>query len=335
MLGLSAIVLAAGLGKRMRSAVPKVLHAIAGRPLVHYPVRAALEAGAGQVVVVASPETYEAMERSLTQSFGAARIRMAVQSPPRGTGDAARVGLERVDTPRVLILCGDTPLVRVDDLRALLSALAGGAELAVLTCQLEDPTGYGRVLRDPTGGVREIREHRDLDDEAQRAVREVNAGMYVADAAFLRAALARLQPANAQGELYLTDAVAMAAHGRGAVGVPGDRLGLVGVNDRTQLVAAEEALFRRIAEAHAARGVTVRGDARIEDGVELDEDVTIETGVNLRGKTRVGRGAAVDVGCVLTDVSVGEGARVGAYSVLTGVSVEAGSRVPPLTHREA
>jgi bifunctional UDP-N-acetylglucosamine pyrophosphorylase/glucosamine-1-phosphate N-acetyltransferase len=330
---LSAIILAAGQGKRMKSALPKVLHPIAGRPLVHYPVKAAVEAGAGRIVIVASPETREPLERDLIKSFGAERIRLTVQSPPRGTGDAARVGLDAVESDRVMILCGDTPLLRVEDLASLTGALDRGALLALLTCKLADPTGYGRVLRDSQGRVLEIREHRDLDNDAQRAVNEVNAGMYVAKTAFLREALARIQPHNAQGEYYLTDVAAMAAAQGGAEGLVGDPEGLVGVNDRAQLADAEQLLYRRIAQQLARDGASVRGDARIDDGVMVEADALIESGVVLRGRTRIGAGASVDIGAVLTDVDVAPGARVGAYAVLTGGRVGPGESVPPLTAR--
>jgi len=188
-------VLAAGQGKRMVSALPKVLHRAAGRPLVHYPVRAALEAGAEHGIVVASPETRELIERDLVAAFGPGRITVVVQSPPRGTGDAARVGLEAVDGERVFILCGDTPLLQGGDLAPLEAALSAAPTLRVVvsSARLDDPTGYGRILRDGAGRVTAIREHRDLASDEERAIREVNSGQYAADVAFLRAALAELR----------------------------------------------------------------------------------------------------------------------------------------------
>lgn len=330
---LSAIVLAAGIGKRMRSAVPKVLHRVAGHPLVHYPVQAAVAAGARHIVVVASPSTRHAVERSLGEAFGADHVTLEVQDPPRGTGDAARIGVVRVDTPQVLILCGDTPLLTVDDLRQLVREREdSGARIAVLTALLADPTGYGRVLRDAAGVVLEVREHRDLLNEAQRAVCEVNSGVYCADTEFLRQALGRIAPANAQGEYYLTDVVAMAAEGGLAIGVQGDPSSLVGVNDRTQLAAAETALFARRAVALAGEGVTILGEARIEQEVVVSGDVTVGPGCCLRGKTRIGQGATLDVGCVLTDADIGAGAYLGPYCVVERAVVEAGQRLQPHTY---
>src|SRR4051812_40449570 len=170
--GLSAIVLAAGKGTRMKSQLPKVLHPLCGRPLVDYPVMAAFEAGADQVVVVTSgqPELTSALEAR----YGKERISIAIQDPPRGTGDAVRAGLGVVEHPRTLVLCGDTPLVRAHDLTSLLQALdVQGQVLSFLTALLEVPFGYGRVLRDAAGAVVEIREHRDLQSDAERAIREV------------------------------------------------------------------------------------------------------------------------------------------------------------------
>ena len=326
---LTAIVLAAGLGKRMKSTLPKVLHSCAGRPLVEYPVRAAFEAGAGRVVVVASPETRDPIQRDLAAEYGADRVLVTVQHPPRGTGDAARVGLQAVSSARVLILCGDTPLLTADDLGSLVAAQAG-SPLAVLGAVLEDPTGYGRIVRDERGRVTEIREHRDCTDE-QRAVREVNAGVYAVDVAFLRASLGRLTPSNAQGEYYLTDVVAMAAESGGAVGVVGSRDSLLGVNDRWQLAEAEALLFARVARGHAEAGVTVRPGACIEDTVTFAGDATVGANVHLRGATRVGVGATIDVGCVVTDAVIGDGAALGPFTIVHRGEVAAGVRTEPHT----
>jgi bifunctional UDP-N-acetylglucosamine pyrophosphorylase/glucosamine-1-phosphate N-acetyltransferase len=255
---------------------------------------------------------------------------MAVQNPPRGTGDAARVGVELVTADRVLILCGDTPLLTPADLRPLASALEAteSARLAVLSAILDDPTGYGRILRDESGNVTEIREHRDCSEE-QRTVHEVNAGVYVVETPFLREALTRLSPSNAQGEYYLTDVVAMAHGDGGAVGVVGSRDSLLGVNDRSQLAEAEALLYARIAREHAKNGVTVRAGACIEDTVTFAGEATVGANAFLRGETRVGRGAVIDIGCVVTDATVSEGAKLGPYTV-----VQPGAEVGPRVQTE-
>jgi bifunctional UDP-N-acetylglucosamine pyrophosphorylase / glucosamine-1-phosphate N-acetyltransferase len=331
----AAVILAAGQGTRMKSALPKVLHPLAGRPLVHYPVRAAIDAGCAEVVVVVGHGRGD-VEKYLAAAFGT-RVTTAVQAEQRGTGDAARAGLEKVGPwiERVLVFYGDVPLLAAGDLEPVASRLDGDKEvgLALATCEVEDPGGYGRVLRDEGGRVVEIREERDLRSPAERAVREINPGIYAAAAPLVREALASLQPNNAQGELYLTDVVSFVARrGLEVAAVPSRADVLVGVNDRQQLLEAERAMHERVARTWRKAGVTIRDGARVDDGVELAPDVTIETGAVLRGKTRLARGVLVDVGCVLTNVTVEEGAVLKPYSVLADSTVGARAQVGPFTH---
>jgi bifunctional UDP-N-acetylglucosamine pyrophosphorylase / glucosamine-1-phosphate N-acetyltransferase len=332
MSGLTALVLAAGLGKRMKSRLPKILHPAAGRPLVHYPIRAAFAAGAERVVVVTSPDCKELIDAHTRVAFESGTVTSVVQHPPRGTGDAARVGLEALGSSasRVLVLCGDTPLLDPEDLKRVLVALgADGVALAMLSCDLDDPRGYGRVLRDAHGRVAEIREDRDLEPEARLREKEVNAGVYAMSAEVLRNGIATLGTNNAQGEYYLTDIVAFGARTARVVAIKGSPDALVGVNDRVQLAEAEELLVRRIADRHRLAGVTVRAGARIDDTVEIGQDARIEAGVELRGKTSVGGGATVDTGCVVTDSSIGEGAVVLPYSVMNESAVGARTQIGP------
>ncbi len=330
----AAIVLAAGLGKRMKSDLYKVLHPIAGHPLVYYPVRAAVEAGAVEVVVVASQDTLGPVRDYLEARFPDQTIVLTVQEAPRGTGDAARVGLAALstDAERVVLLCGDTPLIQQDDIQPLLRKLDEGSDLAFATCVLADPSGYGRVLRTQAGDVTAIREDADLAPE-ERQVTEINAGLYAGSRPILEQAVARLEDGNAQGEFYLTDIVEFIASGGGkAAGLPGSPDVMVGVNHRGQLAVAEETMYRRIADGHRQAGVTVRGDARIDDGVGIEADATIEAGVRLRGTTQVGAGTLVDVGCVLTDTSVGRDVLLKPYSVSTESVIEDGAQVGPFAH---
>jgi bifunctional UDP-N-acetylglucosamine pyrophosphorylase/glucosamine-1-phosphate N-acetyltransferase len=334
MSNLTAVVLAAGQGTRMKSALSKVLHPIAGRPLVYYSIRAALDAGASRVIVVVNPSSRAAIEGYAAREFGDQVVRTAVQEVPRGTGDAARVGLEAVDEERVLILCGDTPLLIGSDLSALVNALDAEPklEIAFMTCIVADPTGYGRILRSAEGKVRAIREQKDLAHDAERAVREINAGVYAARTLSLRAALGKIQPSNAQGEYYLTDTVAIAAQGGGAHAVIGDARALVGVNDRAQLSQAEDVLYARIAERHGKQGVTVHGAARIDDSVSIEHDANIEAGVVLRGATKIGPGARIDVGCVISDSVIAENAVIKPYSVIVSSQVGAAAQIGPFAH---
>ncbi len=328
---LTAVILAAGLGTRMKSPLPKVMHPIAGRPLVHYAVRAAFDAGVERAVVVTSGR--QEIDDSLKREFGE-RIVTVVQDPPRGTGDAARIGLSQVSSERVLILCGDTPLVRAEELAALVAALdvPGAGELSVMTCALDDPAGYGRILRDSTGRVLEIREQRDLKTPEEHATREVNAGMYAGTTEAVRRALGLVQPNNSQGEYYLTDVIALLASSSRVTGVHGHPDALLGVNDRSQLAQAEELILQRIRTRHAKNGVTVRGTPRIDDSVEIGVDALIDDGVSLRGQTRIGSRTVVDVGCVIADSSVGEGALIKPYTVITSSNVGHGAQLGPFAH---
>jgi bifunctional UDP-N-acetylglucosamine pyrophosphorylase/glucosamine-1-phosphate N-acetyltransferase len=335
----AAVILAAGHGTRMKSATPKVLHAVAGRPLVHYPVRAALEAGCGEVVVVVG-HGRGGVEEYLRRVFGD-RVKTAVQAEQRGTGDAARAGLEAVSASAevALVFYGDVPLLVADDLLAVVDAFRAapaGFGLAMATCEVASPAGYGRVLRDATGEIREIREQKDLRTDEERSTREINPGIFAAPIASLREALAALEPNNAQKELYLTDIVSYgAARGRRTVGVRARAEILVGVNDRHQLVEAEAMMHAQIARKWALAGVTVRPGSRIDDAVVLEEDALIETGVVLRGETRVGRGAVIDVGSVVTDSIIGTGVTVKPYSVVTLSRVAAHAQVGPFSHLRA
>jgi bifunctional UDP-N-acetylglucosamine pyrophosphorylase / glucosamine-1-phosphate N-acetyltransferase len=328
----TAIVLAAGQGTRMKSARPKVLHELCGRPMIHYVVEAALTAGAEEVIAVVG-HGREEVTAYLAAAFGP-RVRTVVQETQRGTGDAVRYALPLLppNADRVFLLCGDTPLLDPAELRNLLPALGPDTALAFLTVHVDDPTGYGRILRDAAGRVTRIREHKDASAE-ERAVREVNPGVYLARAAFLREAIARLAPDNAQGELYLTDVVESAARAGGAVTVLArDAVRLAGINDRAQLAAAEDVLYGRIADRLRRGGATIRTSARIDAGVVVEADAVVEHAVVLRGATRIGAGARVDVGSVLTSVTVAPGAVLKPYSVAADSTIGEAAQVGPFSH---
>jgi bifunctional UDP-N-acetylglucosamine pyrophosphorylase/glucosamine-1-phosphate N-acetyltransferase len=337
----SAVVLAAGKGTRMKSARPKVLHAIAGRPMIHYPVRAALEAGADHVVVVVG-HGREAVEAYLRGAFGD-RVEIAVQAEQKGTGHAVQMALPALlarssaanADARVLVLAGDTPLLSAAEVRVLFEAgdQDPKAPLAMLTARLDDAHGYGRILRDAAGHVIGVREQVDCTPE-HRAIREWNPAVYAIRLDFLAKHLPNLQPNNAQGELYLTDLVARAAAEGGVLDRAVDASSVEGINDRAQLAALDRRMLLAIARRHQLAGVTVREPAGVEihDGVEIAPDATIERGVVLRGKTTIGADAVIDVGCVLTDVIVDEGANVKPYSVASESRIGKRAQVGPFTH---
>lgn len=332
---MAAVLLAAGQGTRMKSARPKVMHELCGRPMIHYVVEAAQAAGALDVIAVVG-HGREEVTAYLKRAFGD-RVHTALQEQQRGTGDAARCGLSVLPegADLVLILYGDTPLLEAADLALLapaLSAAGPSAQVAMLTADVPDPTGYGRILRDEGGRVTGVREQRDCTPE-QAALREINAGVYLARADFLREALADLTPGNAQGELYLTDIIEAAAKRGGAAGVKvKDPASLAGINDRAQLAAAEEVLFDRIANAHRRAGATIRASARINAGVIIEPEATIEHGVVLRGATHIKGGALIDVGSVLTDTLVEAGANVKPYSVCTSSTIGDQAQIGPFSH---
>jgi len=342
----TALILAAGQGTRMKSTLPKVLHPVAGRPLVHYPVRAALEAGCGEVVVVVG-HGRERLEGYLSEGFGASatgipeawkgRVKTAVQKEQRGTGDAARAGLDAVrpEAERVLIFYGDVPLLTARDVAAVATALDEdpAAAVSIATCTTSDPFGYGRVMRDERGHIVEIREQKDLKNDAERAIKEWNPGIYAATVAFLKEALASLKPNNVQGEYYLTDIVRFAAQrGQRVIGVASNAAVMDGINDRAQLAKCERAMIERLLEQHRVAGVTVRDGARIEYGVVIAKDAVVESFAVLRGSTRVGSGAVIDVGCVLTNADIGEGVTLKPYSVVTDSIVRARAQIGPFSH---
>jgi bifunctional UDP-N-acetylglucosamine pyrophosphorylase/glucosamine-1-phosphate N-acetyltransferase len=332
--GLSAVILAAGQGTRMKSKKAKVLHALCGRPMIHHVVDAALASGAGDVVVVVGFDG-ESVRAKLSSTFGE-RARTAEQAEQKGTGHAVACAVPSLPEAAslVMVLCGDTPLLKAEDLRTLLGAIAKepSAPMAMLTTRVEDPTGYGRILRGPDGRVTAIREHRDATP-TEREIREINPGVYVVRRAFLEEALAGLRANNAQGELYFTDAVAAAATKGGTLAVEvGDPASLAGINDRAQLAAAEEALYARIADGLRRAGATIATGARIDAGVTVEAEAHIGPGVVLRGATRIGEGAHIDVGAVLTDVTVEASANVLPYTVATRSSIGARAQVGPFSH---
>ncbi len=329
---LAAVVLAAGKGTRMKSRRAKVLHEACGRPLGWYPVQAALAAGADPVVVVVGHQADE-VQAALAAALGDAPVRFARQEQQLGTAHAvlaAKAALAGHRGP-VAILSGDTPLLRAETLRAVVDGAAGAA-LAFATMTLEAPRGSGRIVRDARGKPVRVVEEKDAT-EAERALREVNAGLYCADAAFLWEMLGQIGSENAQREYYLPDLVALAARGAGAVAVAVPPEEAEGVNDREQLARAARALTARAASALMREGVTIEDPARFDCdvGVEVAADVVIEPNVRLRGRTRIGAGCRIGQGSVLTDVVLGEGVTVNAYSVLDGSTVARGAIVGPFS----
>jgi bifunctional UDP-N-acetylglucosamine pyrophosphorylase/glucosamine-1-phosphate N-acetyltransferase len=314
----STIVLAAGEGTRMRSRTPKVLHRVAGRSLVEHAVRAAAGVGPEHLVVVIG-HGRDAVAGHLA---GVAEeldrpVLTAVQEQQNGTGHAVSCALDALPgrlTGTVVVTYGDAPLLDTETLSGLLveHEQAGNA-VTVLTASLADPTGYGRIVRDADGAVSAIVEQKDAT-EAQRAITEINSGVYAFDAAVLLDGLSRISTDNSQGELYLTDVLGIARGDGlrvGAVVCPDPWL-VEGVNDRVQLAKVGAELNRRLVERWMRAGVTVIDPATtwLDAGVELARDVLIEPGVQLRGHTTIAEGAVIGPDSTLTDMRIGAGATV-------------------------
>ena len=316
---LAAVVLCAGKGTRMKSDRAKVLHPILGRPLAWYPISTAYEIGAQQVVAVVGHQSEE-VKASLTTHLPGQVPQFAMQVQQRGTGDAvaAARGALTGFQGAVLILYGDVPLLTADTLKRLIAAYnPSKAPLAMISCRLADPTGYGRVLRGANHRVEGIVEQKDATDE-QRRINEVNAGIYVVDAKFLWGALEKLTPQNAQGELYLTDIVAQAAKVGEVAVVEAAAEETAGVNDRAELAERAEIIRARINLRHMKAGVTLQHPAStfIDAGVEIGPETTIGPNVSLQGDCEIGAGVTIAQGSVLVHTTVGDGAEVKPYSVL-------------------
>jgi bifunctional UDP-N-acetylglucosamine pyrophosphorylase / glucosamine-1-phosphate N-acetyltransferase len=309
---LAAVVLAAGLGTRMRSETPKHLHPLLGRRLADWVIEAVRELGPEPLVVVTSPDASEAFPE----------VETAVQREPRGTGDAAaaaHASLEGFDGD-VLVVTGDAATITPDLLGRLLQTHRDEAAAAtVLSFEPPEAGAYGRIVRDTDGTLQAIVEARDAGGD-ELALREVNSSIYVFDAQKLWPALERLQPNNAQGELYLTDTVRdlVAAGERVAVHKAEDPAECEGVNTRAELAAAAAVLRDRINHAHMLAGVTIVDPAStwIDPTVELEPDSTIQPFTILRGSTSVAGGAEVGPHAVAVDSEIGPGALVGPFCYL-------------------
>jgi bifunctional UDP-N-acetylglucosamine pyrophosphorylase/glucosamine-1-phosphate N-acetyltransferase len=270
----------------------------------------------------------------LLARFGVGALSVVEQVEQRGTGHAVRLALPalRGFGGIVLILYGDVPLLRRETLQALVGTARRYGCLAIVTTSPPDPTGYGRVLRDQRGHVIGVVEEKDASRE-EKAITEVNAGIYAAPAEFLRAATGGLAPRNAQREYYLTDIVARAARDIGVSTVEADFADVAGINDRAQLAEASAIMRARINKAWMAH-VTFRDPtaAVIEPDVELGVDVEIGCNVSLRGRTKIGHGARIDDGVVLIDVEVGAGAEIKPYTIATQSVIGPNAIVGPFAH---
>jgi bifunctional UDP-N-acetylglucosamine pyrophosphorylase/glucosamine-1-phosphate N-acetyltransferase len=329
---LTVVILAAGQGTRMRSRLPKMLHDLCGRPLVGWPVAAALGAGATRVVVVGSAD--DSLDGHLPDG-----VATVVQPVPDGTGGAVRAAVPAIDPgATVVVLPGDAPLITAEAIEQLVGAhIHARAAATMATMVLDDPTGYGRVVRDAGGRVMRVVETKTAGDasDAELAIDEVNSSIFAFDGDALRAALEHLEPDNAQGELYLPDVLpALRAEGHTvAAHVLDDPTLALGVNDRVQLAEVRAIAQRRIHDAHGRAGVTIidPGSTVIEAGVTIGEDTVVEPASFLRGATSVGRGCTVGPLTTLIDATLRDDVAI-PHSYVVSAEVRDGATVGPFAY---
>lgn len=314
---LAVVTLAAGKGSRMKSDLPKVLHKLAGKPMLAHVLQSAAQLPQARLHVVIGHGA-EAVQEQIT-GFP---VSWALQAEQKGTGHAVAMAMPEVaPDATVLVLYGDVPLIRTATLQKLLDETHDGHALALLTVELADPTGYGRIVRDDAGNIQAIVEHKDAS-AAQHKIREVNTGILAVSARLLNEWLPKLSANNAQGEYYLTDIIAMAVDNGVAVRAihPQDEHEVQGVNDRLQLAALERVYQRGLADELMRAGVSLADPARID----------------VRGSVKVGSDVVIDVGCVFEgDVVLEDGVHIGPYCVIKNSRIGAGTEVEAYSHLDA
>ncbi len=327
---LNIVILAAGLGKRMQSNLPKVLHTIAGRPMLSHVLDGARALNADGIIVVVGHGAEQVREAYASQ----ADLQFALQQPQLGTGhavmQAAAMLKENQHEDVTIVLYGDVPLVQPDTLRALLAARQDG--LAVLTEILPDPTGYGRIVRDASGNVCAIVEHKDAT-AAQRAITEINTGIIAAPTAALKRWLTQLTNTNSQGEYYLTDIIGMAVADGLTVAVahPGASFETLGVNSRMQQAELERLWQAEQARRQLEAGVTLADPSRFDlrGTLECGRDVFIDVGCVFEGTVRLADGVRIGPHCVVRDAVIGQGTRVEAFSHIFQAEVGCDAHIGP------
>ena len=324
---LHVVILAAGHGKRMRSSLPKVLHLLAGYPLLSYVIEAANGLGAARVHVV-----YGHGGGIVREAMSGADVQWVEQREQLGTGHAVALAMPGIpDDATVLVLYGDVPLVNRTTLHET-ATLAAGSGIALITAVVDDPSGYGRIIRDPDGHVRGIVEEGDADAE-QRSIAEINTGIIAARAGKLRDWLRRIGPDNAQGEYYLTDVVARAVEdGVSVRTVPPEAIEeVLGVNDRAQLATLERFHQRRLADALMRDGASLADPARIDirGRVRTGSDAFIDVNVVFEGDVVLGDRVSIGPGCVIKDTVIERDTEVHAHCVIEGAHVGVACRIGP------
>lgn len=311
----------------MKSALPKVLHAVAGRPMLHHVIGTAKQLGAETIHTVIGHGADQV--KAITPE---ASVNWVVQSEQLGTGHAVAQALPDLpDDARVLVLYGDVPLTQVETLQAMVAEL-DERTLGLLTVTLDDPAGYGRIVRNGDNQVTSIVEQKDAS-ETQLAIQEVNTGILAVSAKHLKSWLPTLSNANAQGEYYLTDIIAMAVdHGLSiSVSQPGDAFEVQGVNNRLQLAELERWYQRQQADRLMTEGATLADPARIDvrGDLTIGNDILIDVNVVFEGEVSIGNDVSIGPGCVIKDARIADGAQIKAHSIIEGASVGVNAQIGP------
>ncbi len=325
-MNLAVVILAAGKGTRMKSDLPKVLHPIAGRPMVQHVVDAAGALHPDNTVLI-----YGHGGEAVRQAVTGSRLQWAEQAEQLGTGHAVAQALPHLEEDVVLVLYGDVPLIQPQTLRDFV-ARVDDRSLALMTLTLADPSGYGRVIRDADGKVRRVVEQKDASDD-EKAVREINTGILACTRRFLNDSLPRLSNSNAQGEYYLTDLIAMAVDAGMDVVTeqPGHAWEVDGVNDRVQLARLERVYQRVRAETLMRDGVTLLDPDRLDirGNLRCGQDVTLDINTVLVGDVEIGDRVTVGPNCLIRNARIGSGTHIEANSVVDGAVVGENCQVGP------
>ena len=313
-----AIILAAGKGTRMKSKYPKVIHKVCGKEMVNHVINVSQKSGVNDIVVILGHESDVVKERLPKDSM------IAMQTEQLGTGHAVKMAKEYInDEDTIVVLCGDTPLIKEDTLKRLFAYhLENEYHATVLTTKVDNPTGYGRIIRDNNEDLLKIVEQKDANEE-EKAVKEINSGIYCFNGKSLRESLDLIDNNNAQGEYYLTDTIyIMRDRGQKVGAYNGSTIEeLMGVNSRVELSKAEEIMRRRINEAHMVNGVTIidTNSTYIESDVEIGNDTIIYPGVMLKGNTKIGSNCVIEMNSAIENSTIGDNTEVKNSTIIDSV----------------
>ena len=328
---IGAIILGAGQGTRMKSEIPKVMHQVGFLPMIDYPVEASLNLGCSPVVVVVGYKK-EMVEAHLREKYGSGVV-FAYQEEQLGTADAVRRGEPLLrDVDSVLILYGDVPLIREELLKRLIEIHKAHTPLiSMVVSEVDDPKGYGRIIRDEAGMIVAIREDKDCS-EKERKIKEINPGIYVIDKEFLYSNLSRIDNLNMQREFYLTDLIEIASKESEIKWIKEDFAYLLGVNTRVELEIANKVIFRRNCERWMEKGVTIldRDSVLLSSEIlDIGKDTVIEPNVTIKGKSKIGKNVYIERGAIIEDSTVEDNVRIRAYSIIEESHIKEGAQIGP------